>query len=187
MQRIPTLLQKMSELAKLNEKATVIDIDLMMDYTRVIYADLLEWRGRAVFNASVEAPVISQPAPIAPVTQQTNIAPQQISNPVQEPGPIPQVVEPLPTPPKAAHIEPKQFEPISKFIGINDKYLFISELFGNNKTAYEEVLDEINSMETSQQARNWLDVHIVPGFNWQEENETVQSFYGILNSFFASR
>lgn len=183
MQRIPTLLQKMSELAKLNEKATVIDIDLMMDYTRVIYADLLEWRGRALFNASIETPVTQQTQPI---TSKTDIPHPPVSESVQEAEPTPVTVEPSPAPP-APPVETKQFEPISKFIGINDKYLFISELFGNNKTAYEEVLDEISSMETHQQARNWLDAHIVPGFNWQEENETVQSFYGILNSFFASR
>lgn len=185
MQRIPTLLQKMSDLAKLNEKATVIDIDLMMDYTRVIYADLLEWRGRALFNASIETPAMQQ---MQPTTPQTDIPSQPASEPVQQAEPMPVAAEPSPIPaPPAPPVETKQFEPISKFIGINDKYLFISELFGNNKTAYEEVLDEINTMESNQQARNWLDAHIVPGFSWQEENETVQSFYGVLNSFFTSR
>lgn len=185
MQRIPTLLQKMSELAKLNEKATVIDIDLMMDYTRVIYADLLEWRGRALFNASIETPAMQQVPPAPP---KTDIPQQPVDEPVQQVNTIPVAAEPLPVPaPPPPPVETKQFEPISKFIGINDKYLFISELFGNNKTAYEEVLDEISSMDNHQQARNWLDAHIVPGFNWQEENETVQAFYGVLNSFFASR
>ncbi len=185
MQRIPTLLQKMSDLAKLNEKATVIDIDLMMDYTRVIYADLLEWRARALFNASIETPVIQQ-TPLA--TPQTDTPQQPINEPIQQAEPMPIAAEPLPIPATPTPpVETKQFKPISKFIGINDKYLFISELFGNNKTAYEEVLDEISNMETHQQARNWLDVHVIPGFNWQEENETVQSFYGVLNSFFSLR
>lgn len=49
MQRIDTLLQKLNELARLKEKASLIEIDLMMDYTKVIYADLIEWRNRTQF------------------------------------------------------------------------------------------------------------------------------------------
>ena len=43
MQRIATLLQKLTELST-QGKPSQIDIDLMLDYTRVIYADLLEER-----------------------------------------------------------------------------------------------------------------------------------------------
>ena len=53
MQRISTLLQKINELAAKDKEAGVIDIDLMMDYTRVLYADLQEWRARVSFNTSL--------------------------------------------------------------------------------------------------------------------------------------
>ncbi|MBS1772144.1 MAG: hypothetical protein JST82_04745 [Bacteroidetes bacterium] len=53
MQRIDVLLQKISNLSKLNDKATIIDIDLMLDYTRVMYADLLEMKSRMSFNESL--------------------------------------------------------------------------------------------------------------------------------------
>ena len=40
MQRIRTVLQKLTDLSQRNPDRTAIDIDLMLDYTRVIYADL---------------------------------------------------------------------------------------------------------------------------------------------------
>ena len=50
MQRISTLIQKLSELAEQEKKLGLIDIDLMLDYTRVMYADLLEVRKNYALN-----------------------------------------------------------------------------------------------------------------------------------------
>ncbi|MEO6833131.1 MAG: hypothetical protein ABI378_11465 [Chitinophagaceae bacterium] len=44
--RIPTLLQQIKTLAESTEPRNIIDVDLMLDYTRVLYADLLEWRSQ---------------------------------------------------------------------------------------------------------------------------------------------
>ena len=54
MQRIATLLQKLTELST-QGKPTQIDIDLMLDYTRVIYADLLEERKKLATENFVPA------------------------------------------------------------------------------------------------------------------------------------
>ena len=61
MQRMNTLVQKLSELAEKGEKNTIIDVDLMLDYTRVIYADLLEYRSRLVFTSNL--PEAASPEP----------------------------------------------------------------------------------------------------------------------------
>lgn len=157
MQRIPTLLQKISELSERKDKAGVIEIDLMLDYTRVLYADLLEWRGRAAFNDTLTP---AKPVTVAPVQNVAAPAPQ--SMPVAE--------------------KPAQKD-IRQMVGINDKYLFISELFGNDKDAYEATLNELNTFETYTQAVNWLTAKL----HWEEAEETVQSFYGLLNNFFSSK
>ena len=49
MERIATLLDKIREIST-KPDAGIIDIDLMMDYTRVMYADLLEWRNKVAFT-----------------------------------------------------------------------------------------------------------------------------------------
>lgn len=72
MQRIETLLQKLTELSTLKDKATPIEIDLMMDYTRVIYADLLEWKNRTSFVNTIPVENISVGNNTAPVQASTN-------------------------------------------------------------------------------------------------------------------
>jgi hypothetical protein len=142
MQRLETLLQKLTDLSRLKDKATPIEIDLMMDYTRVIYADLIEWRNRTNF---VNAIPIENVASAQPVTMANN---------------------------KRANIQ--------SYIGINDKYQFISELFNNDSTVYSDVINTLNSLETNIQAVNWLQSN----YHWDDDNETAQSFYKLINDYF---
>lgn len=75
---------------------------------------------------------------------------------------------------------------IRKHIGINDKYLFLNELFNNNKTGYEEALDTINNMERAH-AMNWIKTTLAVRNKWFEDDETVKSFYDVVEKHFASR
>lgn len=142
MQRIETLLQKLTDLSRLKDKATPIEIDLMMDYTRVIYADLIEWRNRTNF---VNAIPVENSVPAQPVTTTIN---------------------------KKTNIQ--------SYIGINDKYQFISELFNNDSTAYTHVINTLDSLETNIQAVNWLQSN----YHWDDDNETAQSFYKLIDNYF---
>ena len=186
MQRISTLLQKINELASKDE-ANVIDIDLMMDYTRVVYADLLEWRSRVSFNSSLNnAPAPPAPAPVPPTPRQAEV-PQA---PPYMPQELPTHTEPEPvaaaTPIQEAEHHTKPLADIRKWIGINDKYQFISELFGNDKDAYEVVLAQINEMTDYNAAAAFLD-DIHTHRQWNDEDITIQSFYGVVSQFFSER
>src|SRR5690349_18813231 len=78
MQRISTLLQRLTELSAREKDYELIDIDLMLDYTRVVYADLLELRKNVAIN-HVAAPPKPEPkviheqahavAPVAATTE----------------------------------------------------------------------------------------------------------------------
>jgi hypothetical protein len=75
---------------------------------------------------------------------------------------------------------------IRKLIGINDKYQFISELFGNDKETYEIVLTRLNKFGSYADAVTWMDeVHTEN--RWDDEHPTVISFYDVMSQFFASR
>ena len=75
---------------------------------------------------------------------------------------------------------------IRRNIGINDKYQYISELFGNNKDAYEAALTRLNRFESYPDAVNWMDeVHTEN--RWDDEHPTVISFYDMLRQFFSSK
>lgn len=198
MQRIHTLLQKLQELAQQGDKNTVLEIDLMMDYTRVVYADLIEIRNRIGLNqpASISPPTApSQPGAIEKITMYDAAEPA-VQAPAKQSALVEISQEDTPfLPPTSPVPVQKSYQPprehtktdtdIRNIIGINDKYQFISELFANTKDAYEEVLDEINTLETYQQATNWIDAQVFNQYSWDEENITVQNFYGMLRKFFS--
>lgn len=202
MQRISTLLQKIEELAK-NDKNTAIEIDLMMDYTRVLYADLLELRNRVGFNESLlqettasrnpsptptavqTAVAQPEPEPIVPAVPETNVIPQpeptrQAEAEQEEERPMPPPVAEIPA------VKQTVTKDIRSIIGINDKYQFISELFGNNKDAYNEVLDEINNTETFAEAKELLATKVEEQYGWDKESLTADMFYTTLSRFFSS-
>jgi hypothetical protein len=193
MQRTTTLLQKITDLVNKEAQASAIDVDLALDYTRVLYADLLEWRSRVTFNNSLSGTAAPPPQSVPePPVQKV-----EIQEPVIEILTIPTEREAeletatVTATDTAAAVDPELVsnnEPadIRKWIGINDKYQFISELFGNDKEAYESVLDLVNNADGYDSAVDALDdTHTLR--NWNDEEITVQSFYSVLNQFFSER
>lgn len=102
MQRIETLLQKVQEISSRGSKNTVIDIDLMLDYVKVVYADLLEMRSRAVFTSdataveeaqkTVEKPAIDKASPV--ISTITPDPTQSVVETIETPAIIETVVQP---------------------------------------------------------------------------------------------
>lgn len=279
MERIEQILRRIQELYYSKHEKTGIDIDLMLDYTRVMYADLLEWRKKfkdmpadlqpvtaAIPEQKAEPTVVaaepSAPLPAAvpaekPVAQQpaekaelADPTPDQTEEPepevtvageqkvaaeaevIQEvlhnnisaisfepPAPklphtaiiedvlseedaltntpvedilLPEIEEtPLQAEAKPNPVQtatgPALKKDIRGAIGINDKYLFLNELFGNNKTDYEEALDQIRVLDSYEQAYNWLHAQPADKNGWEESDDTVQAFLTLVSQYFASR
>ncbi|RYE25593.1 MAG: hypothetical protein EOP51_03600 [Sphingobacteriales bacterium] len=195
MQRITNLLQKLSDLSCKTGEPEIIDIDLMLDYTKVIYADLLEARGRIAFNTSLasEAPVASDthnnsiPAAeaLAPLLREVKIQEETVDNGDVEVMPKTVLKTELIAPAIVATNTNPDVD-IRKIIGINDKYQFISGLFNSNNNAYEEVLTKLNSFNSYPEAIGWLD-EVHSENNWSDDNDTVVSFYNVINHYFASK
>ncbi|MGC4056577.1 MAG: hypothetical protein QM743_00430 [Chitinophagaceae bacterium] len=77
---------------------------------------------------------------------------------------------------------------IRSYIGINDKYNFISELFGNNSEAYEEILNELNRCGSLQDAISFLNNSgATTLYRWKEDGFSEQIFYNVLSQFFSAR
>lgn len=215
MQRVQTLIQKISELAS-RPNPDLIEVDLMMDYTRVLYADLAEWRNRLVFTNQVPQPETTPPANVPQVQEEVpeKVTQETITEPVVQQQPettLPQqqevVVVIKEDAPHDTHVsEPRHealaqstvesetayatripAESIQSMIGINDKYQFISELFGNNKDDYDAVIEELETFENYPQALSWLNTYTGNRYNWDYEHETVQSFLSIIERYYYSR
>jgi len=239
-ERIQDILQRLQELYGARHRKTAIDIDLMLDYTRVMYADLLEWRRNlpslnddhigerskddnavAVIDNAAESNPISLPAPVIAghpdIT--TGNPEQQVEELIREEGSgisfepphpanhketvdtvlveeEPVINEPIenieiPQPAEPVDIVPHipattSTRDIRSGIGINDKYLFLNELFNNHKTGYEEALDTLNRFRSYEEAYSWLVTNIAASNKWIEDDETVQSFFSVLKKHFSA-
>lgn len=83
-------------------------------------------------------------------------------------------------------LQPNTDADIRKYIGLNDRYLFLNELFKNNKVAYDSCLDIINNASDLEEAHNLL-VTIAAHNNWDKEDETVESFYNVISKHFSNK
>lgn len=165
MQRILVLLQKLNDLANSGTKPNLIETDLMLDYTRVLYADLLEARA-ALGRTSIlpkNEPTLDELAKAyeQQVEKETPAPPK--------PAPAP---APSPTPPSFR-------QPVKLRIAINDKYLLLSALFGNNVNAYESAMNTLSRMGSLQEARQWIKTQ-----DWPQDEIAVQLLNDIVQQHF---
>lgn len=73
---------------------------------------------------------------------------------------------------------------IRNAIGLNDKYLFLNELFNNDKDAYDGAISQINNMEQYEDAKLWVDQNLLKEMKWDMNDNTVATFYGLLEKHF---
>lgn len=249
--RIQEILQRLQDLSNDQSPKSLIDLDLMLDYTRVLYADLIALRKNTPVptahinkvettteqkdiqtqyfpdeptaasipdTAAPEEPLeqdtpelhadIPEEAPLEthtaesdddeiietlkskaesaisfePPAQSAAKEPEHLSNTLEEEAPA----QPA-APPHIMHQEdvPHQNKDIRKVIGINDKFLFLNELFNNHKTEYENTLDEINRLGNFDAALQWLQAKSASKTVWDEESGTVQNFIAVLKKHFS--
>lgn len=178
MRRVPTLIQKLQELAEQGKDITVLDVDLMLDYTRVLYADLLEIR--KVMPST--APAIPEEKSSTPDTTD-NASQERMAAPEPEPAKEPVPAEPATPTNKLADVPDRD---IRTLIGINDKYLYISELFDNDKTAYDNAIKKLNTFSSVAEATTWVEHTLQTKYHWDNEDETVRLFYELLSNSFSA-
>lgn len=74
---------------------------------------------------------------------------------------------------------------LKKAIGINDKFLFLSELFRGDEDAYERSLKTINAFNILAEAEYWINRELKVKLGWNDNNEVVQHFYHLVRRRFS--
>ncbi len=74
---------------------------------------------------------------------------------------------------------------LKKAIGINDRYLFISELFRGDEVMYERSIKTINSFSILPEAEYWIIRELKTKLGWNEKSETVQHFNQLVRRRFS--
>ncbi len=74
---------------------------------------------------------------------------------------------------------------LKKAIGINDRYLFINELFRGDETRYERSIKTINSFNILPEAEFWIQRELKVKFGWNEKGEAVALFDQLVKRRFS--
>jgi hypothetical protein len=74
---------------------------------------------------------------------------------------------------------------LRKAVGINDRFLFINELFRGDENMYERCIKTINSFNIYPEAEYWINRELKVKIGWSNENETVQLFDQLVKRRFS--
>lgn len=74
---------------------------------------------------------------------------------------------------------------LKKAIGINDRFLFINELFRGDEAMYERSIKTINSFSIFPEAEYWIRRELKVKLGWQDSNETVKQFDHLVKRRFS--
>ncbi|MBS3769848.1 MAG: hypothetical protein V5A47_02405 [Bacteroidales bacterium] len=82
----------------------------------------------------------------------------------------------------SSKIQAKPIQDLNKAIGLNERFLFIRELFGGDKNAYYEAIQIINEMPNYEEAEQYIQER----FNWDEDKPEVIRFMELVRRRFVS-
>ena len=74
---------------------------------------------------------------------------------------------------------------LKKAIGINDRYLYINDLFRGDEAMYERSIKTINGFSIWPEAEYWIRRELKTKLGWTDDNETVKQFDQLIKRRFS--
>jgi hypothetical protein len=74
---------------------------------------------------------------------------------------------------------------LKKAIGVNDRYVFLNELFRGDETMYERSLKTLNSFRIYQEAEYWINRELKIKLGWDDNNSIVHHFCQLVRRRFS--
>lgn len=191
--RITTLLQKLQVLSTDIPTKGLIDVDLMLDYTRVVYADLISLRqemtARQILN--INEPTLDElTAAMVPEEEETEletgellIEHRELEANAEEVYTQSKAFAPPAVPVENAHYS----DSFQQWIGLNDRYLFLQELFGNDAHKLDQAIKKIDQSENIGALHTWLSEHVPESKSWDPANEATETFYSLTGRYFSEK
>lgn len=144
-----------------------------------------------------EAPI----TPVSTVSEVIPLPPQETVVETKEPEIVVQVQEPVTATHKAtinelissqvasttmaSRFNQNSVSDLKAIISLNDKLLFIKDLFNGYSLAYSEAIELVNRYDSFESADNFLKHNYAVKNKWESKPETVEKFYELLNRRFA--
>ncbi|HMC99953.1 MAG TPA: hypothetical protein VKH37_07365, partial [Ferruginibacter sp.] len=74
---------------------------------------------------------------------------------------------------------------LKKAIGVNDRFLFINELFRGDESMYERSIKTINSFSILPEAEYWIQRELKVKNGWDDNDAIVKQFYQLVKRRFS--
>ena len=85
----------------------------------------------------------------------------------------------------AAKLEQSKITDLRQAIGINEKFLFINDLFEGNLSYYNKAIDELNSFQSLNGARTYL-IELSVAYSWPSESAAKEKIHLLIERKFES-
>ncbi len=85
----------------------------------------------------------------------------------------------------AAKFSQEPIQDLKRSISLNDKLVFVKDLFNGYSLAYQEAIDQLERLEDFESADQYLKTHYVEAYNWAEKSATAEKFYDLMRRKFA--
>ncbi|MFN4286499.1 MAG: hypothetical protein ACK4E8_11100 [Lacibacter sp.] len=118
---------------------------------------------------------------------QPNYQPQRAAEKVPSPAESPSLNERLKEDKvELAHrLSEAPIKDLKKAIGINDRYVFINELFRGDEAMYERSIKTINNFSIYAEAQYWIERELKIKLGWDDERPATQEFYALVKRRFS--
>ncbi|RYY19737.1 MAG: hypothetical protein EOO04_21385 [Chitinophagaceae bacterium] len=74
---------------------------------------------------------------------------------------------------------------LKKAIGVNDRFVFINELFRGDEVMYERSIKTINSFRIMAEAEYWIERELKVKLGWDDTRENTRHFYQLVKRRFS--
>ena len=82
--------------------------------------------------------------------------------------------------------EKQSIEGIKKNITINQRFMFVNELFKGDTDEFESVVNFLDNCSNKKEALDFIELNYVKGKGWDSESEEYEEFIHIINKRFSS-
>jgi hypothetical protein len=170
--------EKTVEILQVDEAAVEAELEEIKRNANVIQHMAAHTRPQSLFNAAeAEIPTLIHQQPVTPKKEVNDLA---VTENKSLNDTLKEVTREL-----SAKLSDSPVKDLRKAIGVNDRFLFISELFRGDEAMYERSIKTINSFTIWPEAEYWIRRELKIKIGWADSNETVQQFDQLIKRRFS--
>jgi len=176
-----SIIKKIDELKKEVEQISLSAIEKDIIKTKISETYLLLFE-KQVITPTPTVDSLLQKETIIEERKQINVDYKSLVDAFLEKGPSKQ--PPVEDQTLLSKISQAKIVDLKRSIAMNDRFIFIKELFKNDFDTYNRYINDLNGCESMAQTEQYL-FQLKNQYQWDDENETVQYFLSLISRKFS--